>query len=420
MKKTKPFIIDRNQVMDAYLKIMHNGKSAGIDSISLADFHKDYAKHLYRIWNRMSSGSYIPPAVKEVEIPKKGGGVRSLGIPTVGDRIAQMVVKDVLEPLLEPIFHEDSYGYRPGRSAHEALAVARQRCWWYDWVLDLDIKGFFDNIPHDLLMKAVRKHTECKWVLLYIERWLTAPLQKADGTLEPRTKGTPQGSVISPLLSNLYLHYCFDEWMSRNSYGCKFERYADDIIIHCRSAKQAIAVKLAVRKRLWECGLEMHPDKTSIVYCKDSNRTEEVDRKDFEVSFDFLSYTFKPRQAQNKARKETFTCFLPAISNKAKVSMNEKMHSWRILYSTQVTLSDIAKYVNPVIQGWINYYGKFSRGVLKNFFGIINRKLAKWAERKFKRLHGRKTAPIRWLRDVSRRDTTLFAHWKMGGTPSVR
>lgn len=322
--------------------------------------------------------------------------------------------------MLDPVFHEDSYGYRPGRSAHDALAVARKRCWWYDWVLDIDIKGFFDNIPHDLLMKAVRKHTQCRWVLLYIERWLVAPLQKADGTLAVRTKGTPQGAVISPLLANLYLHYCFDEWMRRHSYGCKFERYADDIIVHCRSAKQAIAVKLALRQRLRECGLEMHPEKTKLVYCKDSNRTEEVDRRDFAVSFDFLGYTFKPRQAQNKSRKETFTCFLPAISRKSKVSMNEKMQQWRILLTPQVTLKDIADYINPVLRGWIHYYGKFYRAELRNYFGILNKKLAKWAERKFKRFHHRKTIPIRWLRDVSRRDTTLFAHWKMGATPMVR
>lgn len=406
--------------MVAYWKVKSNRGGAGVDEESLLDFEKNLKANLYRIWNRMSSGSYMPPAVKQVEIPKKGGGKRPLGIPTVSDRIAQTVVKDMLEPVLEPVFHEDSYGYRPGRSAHDALAVARKRCWWYDWVLDIDIKGFFDNIPHDLLMKAVRRHTQCRWVLLYIERWLVAPLRKADGTVEARTKGTPQGAVISPLLANLYLHYCFDEWMRRYSYGCKFERYADDIIVHCKSAKQAIAVKLALRQRLRECGLEMHPEKTKLVYCKDSNRTEEVDRRDFAVSFDFLGYTFKPRQAQNKSRKETFTCFLPAISRKSKVSINEKMKGWKILLTSQVNLKDIADYINPVLRGWIHYYGKFYRAELRNYLGILNRKLAKWAERKFKRFKRRKTIPIRWLRDVSRRDTTLFAHWKMGATPMVR
>lgn len=407
--------------MEAYKKVKANQGSAGIDEVSLAEFAKNEADLLYKLWNQMSSGSYMPPAVKLVEIPKKGGGKRPLGIPTVSDRIAQTVVKEVLEPVLEPIFHEDSYGYRPKKSALDAIAVARKRCWWYDWAVDLDIVGFFNNIPHDLLMKAVRKHTDSKWVLLYIERWLTAPVQQTDGTLVSTTKGTPQGSVVSPLLANLYLHYCLDEWLEKYSYGCKFERYADDIIIHCRTAKQAIAVKLAVRSRLKECGLEMHPEKTKLVYCKDSNRTAQVFRSDFAISFDFLGYTFKPRQAQNKERKETFTCFLPGISKKSKVSINEKIRKWKLQRWNEATLQEIAERINPVVRGWINYYGKFYAAELRNFLGILNNKLALWARRKFKRFKGMKTAPIRWLRDISRRDTTLFAHWKMmGATPMVR
>lgn len=421
MSGAKPFSISRWQVMDAYQKVKSNGGSAGVNAMSLEEFAKDEKKLLYKLWNQMSSGSYMPPAVKLVEIEKKGGGKRPLGIPTVGDRIAQTVVRDVLEPIIDPLFHEDSYGYRPNKSALQAIGVARKRCWWYNWVVDVDIKSFFDNIPHDLLMKAVRKHTDNRWVLLYIERWLTAPLEHSDGTITARAKGTPQGSVISPLLANLYLHYCLDQWLAIKSFGCKFERYADDIIIHCRTEKQAIAVKLAVKARLKRCGLEMHKEKTKLVYCKDSNRTEQVSRADFAVSFDFLGYTFKPRQAQNKERKETFTCFLPGISRKSKRSISQKIRTWNLQRWNTATLQAIAEKINPVVRGWINYYGRFYAAELRNFLGILNKKMALWVRRKFKRFKGMKTAPIRWLRDISRRDTTLFAHWKqLGATPQVR
>ncbi len=317
-----------------------------------------------------------------MEIPKKGGGLRPLGIPTIADRIAQTVVKELLEPVLDPLFLEDSYGYRPGKSALDAIAKARVRCWKQSWVIDLDIKGFFDNIPHDLLMKAVRKHCDCKWMLLYIERWLIAPLQKEDGTIVARTKGVPQGSVIGPLLANLYLHYCMDKWLEQEYPYCSLERYADDAIIHCRSENVGMTVMKALDARLRECGPEMHPLKTKLVYCKDSNRTW---GNYHNVSFDFLGYTFKPRQAQHPVRKESFTNMLPAVSTKAMKSMNEKMREWSTLGNPGITIQEIAKAINPVLRGWINYYGKFYKTKLKSFMQIVNVKLSKWGNAKIQR-----------------------------------
>jgi RNA-directed DNA polymerase len=219
MNATKPFTIPKRLVYDAWKAVKVNAGSAGVDKETIDDFEADLTNNLYRLWNRMSSGSYFPPPVKAVAIPKKNGGERILGVPTVADRVAQMVVKQVLEPNLEPIFLPDSYGYRPGKSALDAVAVTRKRCWQYDWVLEFDIKGLFDNIDHALLRKALEKHTDCEWVRLYIGRWLTAPLQRADGTLVERIKGTPQGGVVSPVLANLFLHYAFDAWMARTFPG---------------------------------------------------------------------------------------------------------------------------------------------------------------------------------------------------------
>ena len=229
---TKPFIISKRLVYEAWKRIKANGGAHGVDSVSIEQFESDLSGNLYKIWNRMSSGSYFPPPVRRVEIPKDNGATRPLGIPTVGDRVAQMVVKMVFEPELEPIFHPDSYGYRPGKSAIQAVHQARQRCWKYAWVIDLDIKGFFDCLDHALLMKAVAKHTDCPWVRLYIRRWLAAPVIHSDGVVEERQSGTPQGGVISPLLANLYLHYALDAWMQRNYPAIPFERYADDVVVH--------------------------------------------------------------------------------------------------------------------------------------------------------------------------------------------
>lgn len=284
MEQTKPFSISKHQVWEAWLKVKANQGAAGVDGQSIEEFEANLSDNLYKLWNRMASGSYFPSPVLRVEIPKDDGRTRPLGIPTVADRIAQMVVKNQLEPELEKHFHPDSYGYRPGKSALEAVGQARQRCWRHDWVVDLDIKGFFDNIDHGLMMRAVRVHTQERWVLLYIARWLRAPIQMPDGTLRQPEKGTPQGGVASPLLANLFLHYGIDVWMQRNYPDIPFERYADDAVLHCKTQVQAEMLKQALMERMQSIGLELHPEKTRIVYCKDDDRQGEY----AETSFDFL------------------------------------------------------------------------------------------------------------------------------------
>ena len=412
MIKTKPFTISKDLVLQAYLRVKENRGSAGMDGLSLEVFDKDRRKHLYRLWNRMSSGSYMPCAVLLVEIPKKTGGKRPLGIPTITDRITQTVVTMTLEPDLDKIFHEDSHGYRPGKSALEAVGKTRQRCWRYDWVLDLDIKGFFDNIPHDLLMKAVRKHTDCKWVLLYIERWLKAAVQQEDGTLTERTKGTPQGAVISPLLANLFLHYCMDEWLRIKYPQCPFERYADDSVIHCQSKEQAEQLKEALQERLKACGLEMHRDKTRIVYCKDEDRNKSYPH----VSFDFLGYTFRSRKSRNRQGK-FFTGFLPAVSDKAGKAIREKIREWKLSARSGSDINTLAAEVNPVLRGWINYYGHYYKSELQDVLKYLNLILKKWARQKYKKLHSHKTKASKWLVTLYQRAPYLFAHWRIGVRP---
>jgi len=348
LKKTKPFEISKRQVWEAYKRVKANKGGAGVDGESIEEFEADLSNNLYKLWNRLASGSYMPPPVLRVEIPKDDGRMRPLGIPTVADRIAQMVVKDALEPELEIHFHEDSYGYRPGKSAHDALAQTRKRCWRYNWVLDLDIKGFFDNIDHELLMRAVHRHTKCKWILLYIERWLKAPVQLPDGSMQQSHRGTPQGGVASPLLANLFLHYAFDVWMQRNCSYIPFERYADDAVCHCRSERQAKWLKASLKKRFGEVGLELHPEKTRIVYCKDKDRTGNYPNE----SFDFLGYTFRPRRSKNRWGKY-FINFSPAISNKAAKAIRKASKSWRWHLRSDKSLEDLARMFNPVIQGWM-------------------------------------------------------------------
>lgn len=409
MNTAKPYCISKQIVWDAYERVKANKGAAGVDEESIEEFEKNLKDNLYKLWNRMSSGSYFPPPVRIVEIPKGDGKMRKLGIPTVSDRIAQMVVKLYLEPVIDPQFHPDSYGYRPGKSAIDAVGSARKRCWKHDYVIDLDIKGFFDNLDHELVMKAVRKHTDSKWMLLYIERWLKAPAQDKEGKLENRTKGTPQGGVISPLLANLFLHYAFDEWMKRNYPHNPFERYADDAVVHCKTEAEANKLRKAIEERLADCKLELHPEKTKIVYCKDDDRKKEYPNE----KFDFLGYTFRARRSKNRWGKH-FINFTPAVSNKAKKKMTSTMKSWGMHLRSDKTLGDLSRMFNPIIRGWMNYYGKFYKSELYSVAKIANRTLSRWAMRKYKKLKRHKRRAQQWIAKISKREPTLFAHWQIG------
>ena len=409
MSEAKPFCISKWEVWKAYKRVKANQGAAGVDEQSIADFEKKLKGNLYKIWNRMSSGSYFPPPVRTVKIPKASGGERRLGIPTVSDRIAQRVVKSRLEPRVEPLFHPDSYGYRPGKSAWDAVGKARQRCWRQDWVIDLDIKGFFDNIDQDLLMRAVRKHAKDKWVVLYIERWLQAPMKEENGRLVPREKGTPQGGVISPLLANLFLHYAFDRWLTKRYPQVWFERYADDAIVHCRTERQAQEVRAAIAARLRECGLELHPEKTKIVYCKDDDRRRTYPNE----KFDFLGYTFRPRRSKNRFEKY-FINFSPAIPDRAVKAIRAEIRSWKLHLRSDKSIEDLSRMFNPKIRGWLQYYGRYYRSALYPPMRQLDRSLARWAYRKYKKLRGHLRRATHWVARISRRDPGLFAHWQLG------
>jgi len=405
MRQTKPIEISKHEVEEAYRRVKANKGSAGIDHQSLQDFDADKSNNLYKLWNRLSSGSYMPPPVLRVEIPKGDGGMRKLGIPTIADRIAQMVVKQRIEPELEQHFHPNSYGYRPNKSALEAVALTRERCWKRAWVLDMDIKGFFDEINHELLMQAVNKHVPEKWVKLYIERWLKAPVQHRGEQPTLRDKGTPQGGVISPLLANLYLHYVFDRWVEKHWSGIQFERYADDIVCHCASEQEAQQLKQKLEQRFTDCGLTLHPKKTKIAYCKSSSHRGSYPR----VSFDFLGHTFKPRLCKNRQGK-FFVTFTPAISGKSAKKVRDKIASWPILRNSKANLNAIASYSRAILQGWKNYYGKYGRAELKRVLFYLNEKLVRWAKRKYKRLKTERRA-VRWIIGYRQREPQLFVHW---------
>ena len=411
LDKPKPFEISKELVWEAYKQVKANKGGAGVDHESLDAFDKRMSKNLYKIWNRLSSGSYFPPAVRGVEIPKKQGGTRMLGVPTVADRIAQMTIKLMFEPLVEPHFLQDSYGYRPNKSALDAIGVTRKRCWSYDWLIEFDIRGLFDNIDHDLLMRAVRKHTDDKCILLYIERWIKAPLELADGAKINRTTGTPQGGVISPILSNIFLHYVFDVWMTRKHPDALWCRYADDGICHCKTKEQAEALLLELKQRFNECKLEIHPDKTKIVCCKVGNRK---DVSCDNTSFVFLGYEFRARGAENKKTKNVFTSFLPAISPKSEKSILGKIKSLRIQMKSDLSLQDIAKWINPMLRGWINYYGKYTQSAMNSVLEKINSILVAWSRRKYLKLKNRKVYARKCMKDYASKHTNLFAHWKLG------
>jgi len=408
--KTKPFTISKWLVARAYDLVKANAGAAGIDHQSLADFDRNRKNNLYMLWNRLSSGSYFPPPVKAVAIPKKSGGERILGIPTVSDRIAQMVVKLTFEPYVEPYFLADSYGYRPNKSALDAIGVTRQRCWQYDWVLEFDIKGLFDNIPHELLLKAVDKHCPDPWVRLYIQRWLTAPMVMPDGDVRERDMGTPQGGVISPLLANLFLHYVFDKWLQQHYPKVPWCRYADDGLVHCRSEAQAREMLAVLKDRFEECGLELHPGKTKIVYCKDGSRKGNHEH----TRFDFLGYTFRRRVVKNFRRNSLFVSFTPAVSKVALKAMRRKIRKLRVRSRAELNIAQIAGWLNPMINGWIGYYGRYYRSALYAVFRHINKALVRWAMRKYKSLRRHKTRASIFLEGMAKQNPRLFAHWRAG------
>ena len=406
MSEARPFNISKNVVYESWLAVKANGGAAGVDGVTIKDFEKNLKKNLHKIWVRMSSGTYFPPPVRAVEIPKGDGKMRGLGIPTVPDRVAQNVVKIYLEPHVDKYFHIDSYGYRPNKSMKQALLKARERCWKYNYVIDMDIKGFFDNMDHELVMKAVRRHTSEKWILLYIERWLKAPSQAVDGTITQRCQGTPQGGVVSTLLANLFMHYAFDEWMKRNYPNNPFERYADDVVIHCNTEKEAKELLEAVGKRMQECKLELHPVKTKIIYCKDDNRRGEHEN----IWFNFLGYKFIMRKCINKKGKR-FMGFSPAISDKAAVNIREEIRKWNLHKRTDKSLAELAGEVNPEIRGWINHYGMFHKSKLDEVLKSIDIDIFKWGLRKYKKLRKRVKKGVIWLKRIKTGAGKLFAHW---------
>ncbi len=408
----KPFNITKKQVYEAYKAVKSNQGAAGADKETIEQFEADLKGNLYKLWNRMSSGSYFPPPVRAVSIPKKSGGERILGVPTVADRVAQTVVKQLIEPDLDPIFLADSYGYRPMKSALDAIAVTRQRCWRYDWVLEFDIKGLFDNIDHELLLRAVRKHVQCRWALLYIERWLNAPMEHEDGTRVERTCGTPQGGVVSPILSNLFMHYAFDLWMARTYPDLPWCRYADDGLVHCRNEQEAQDVKAALQARLAECRLEMHPTKTKIVYCKDGKRKGKYPN----VKFDFLGYCFRARLVKKSQDSTLFCGFNPAVSPSALKSMRAKIRELGIRHRTELSLAEIAHRINPLLRGWINYYGRYAPSALIPLLRYVNQTLLAWAMRKFRRFKAHKTRASHFLQKLAQRSAQLLVHWRIGMT----
>ena len=410
--KGKSQDIPKQLVWDAWLKVKKKGGAAGADGVTIEQFEEDLSGNLYGLWNRMSSGSYFPGPVRAVEIPKKGG-TRVLGIPNVVDRVAQTAAAMALGPSVEPMFHEDSYAYRPGRARVDAVAVCRERCFRKDWVVDLDIRAFFDSIPWELMLRAVARHSDQKWVVMYVERWLQAPMQRPDGTLVQRVKGTPQGSPISPVLANLFLHYGLDAWMVREFPAIQFERFADDAVIHCVSERQARVVRAAVARRLAEVGLELHPDKTRIVYCKDSNRQGSYEQ----VSFTFCGYTFRPRKAYNHSRHVAFTGFMPAVSPGKLTVMSRRVASWRIHRRVNLTLDDLAAGINQVLRGWLAYFTAFYPSAVSPLCDRIDNHLMRWARWKYKRLERSGKRARAWLTGVQLRTPGLFVHWRYCAPP---
>jgi RNA-directed DNA polymerase len=405
--RAKPFAIEKAEVAAAWEKVRANKGAPGADRVSLAGFGADLDNNLYMIWNRMSSGTYFPPPVLAVQIPKAGGGVRVLGVPSVADRVAQTVVAARIEAAVEPVFHGDSYGYRPGKSALDAVGACRERCWKHDWVIDLDVARFFDSVPWDKIVSAVERHLDLPWVILYVRRWLAAPVQMPDGSLARRDRGTPQGSAVSPVLANLFMHYAFDAWMAREFPDCPFERYADDAVVHCSSLGRARQVLAALEERMSEVGLELHPEKTKIVYCRDGKRRGPWNGP---VSFDFLGYGFRARPLKSRHGK-VFTGFAPAASRTALGKMSAVVTGWKLHRRTGATWASLARDISPVIRGWMNYYGQYYRSELYPLLARVNYHLMQWLRRKYRRLRPSKALRRAWER-VTTQYPGAFPHWQ--------
>lgn len=409
-EKAKPLPISKQQVWEAYKRVKSNKGSSGVDKVSIDIFDIDLENNLYKLWNRLASGSYFPPSVKEVEIPKSNGKKRLLGIPTVGDRICQQVIKDLIEPKLDREFDCSSYGYRPLKSAHQALSVVRNNTKKYDWVIDLDIAIFFDTVNHDKLMLALDIHIEENWLKVYIKRWLEAPILRRNGELEERQgKGTPQGGVISPLLANLYLHYTFDKWMRKNFQGIPFVRYADDIVIHCYSESQANYILRSVEERFQECDLACSQEKTSIVYCKDYRRKQTGSP----VKFDFLGFSFHPQSKPSKLGG-MFLGYDCSVSKKSYSKLTKELRTTNFHKWTEATIQDIAEMLNPKIRGWMQYYEKFKRKSLTKVFHRLHNRLVKWILNKYKRFKGSRRQGFNYLKQIHTYYPYLFYHWNVG------
>ena len=405
--ETKTHPITKKMVLEAYKEVKTGGKATGVDGVSFEDFSKDLKGNLYKLWNRLTSGSYYPAPVREKQIPKKNGGVRSLGIPTVADRIAQQVVKKYLEPKVDPTFHEDSYGYRRGKSAHQAIATAQLRCGYQysPWVVDIDISRFFDTVNHELMQKALVRYTEEKWILMYIDRWMKAKMIREDGSEQERVSGTPQGGVISPLLANIYLHFTFDKWMEREFPHVQFERYCDDIVVHCQSSKMAYYLRDRISWRFSHCKLKMNLDKTQVVYCKNPWRRETP--ASAKLSFDFLGYSFRPKVTYTKSG--FMMLFGAAMSLSSKKAVMDEIRAMQIK-NYGGSIQGLAENLNPKVRGWINYYCAFNKWTTENIWHRLNQLLIKWVCRKYKK-HSKQA--VRWLKEVYRKTPTLFAHWQL-------